>query len=173
MPVPKSWIIFFLLVVALVVGILVTQPEEGVQTESVSETTIDDTRGTTFSTMLEKGGNAIYVEDQLSGISAVRVGFVVLAAPGFVVVFNDQDGVPGEPIGHSDWLEDGGEHLIVPLTETLQEDEVYYAMLYLDDGDRVFDAQMDTQAADSEDSVILMSFLSSKDAAPESEAVSP
>lgn len=173
MPVPKSWVIFFLIVVAIVVAILVTQPEGDVQTESVSGTTIDDTRGTTFSTMLEQGGNAIYVEDQLSEVSSVRVGFVVLAAPGFVVIFNNENGVPGTPIGNSQWLSTGGEHLIVPLAEPLIDGEVYYAMLFFDDGDRAFDSQKDTQARDSEESVVIMSFLSSKDAEPETEAVLP
>ncbi len=173
MPVPKLWIFFFLGIVGLVIGILVTQPGVSDQTVSQQSISVDDTPGTTFSSMLEKGGNAIYVEDQLSGISSVRVGFVVLAAPGFVVIFSDQDGVPGQAIGHSDWLEDGGEHLIVPLYETLQEDEVYYAVLFLDDGDGEFDEQEDTQAIDSEDSVVLMSLLARKDAVPESEAILP
>ncbi|MFA4845934.1 MAG: hypothetical protein WC654_05225 [Patescibacteria group bacterium] len=173
MPVPKLWIFFFVAVTVIILAIFVSQPDASVQTGVLEESTIEDTRGTTFTTMLEKGGNAIYVEDQLSETLSVRVGFVVLSAPGFVVIFNDAGGVPGVPIGMSDFLTEGGEHLAVPLEESLQEGQIYYAMLYLDDGNGEFSADTDTQAADSEDSVVLMSFLASHDADPESEAVSP
>ena len=173
MPVPKLWIFFFAAVMVIVLAIFVSQPSAPLQTMVPVESVVDDTRGTTFATMLDKGGNAIYVEDQLSEVTAVRVGFVVLAAPGFVVIFDDKDGVPGSIIGSSELLADGGEHLIVELDEALKDGSVYYAMLYLDNGDGVFDPNTDTQATDSEDSVVLMSFFASKDAAPESEAVSP
>lgn len=172
MPVPKSWIFFFLVVVAIVVAIVVTGPEGPTQTESFLPT-IDDTARTTFSTMLEKGGNAIYVEDQLAESLSVQVGFVILSTPGYVVIYDDESGVPGSVIGSSGLLQDGGEHLVVAVDDPLVNKQVYYAMLYYDDGDGLFDPAKDTQATDSEDSVILMSFLTRSDAAPESEAVSP
>lgn len=173
MPVPKSWIFFFLAVVGLVMAILVTEPQAPVQTESSQASSIDDTPGTTFSSMLEKGGNAIYVEDQTAGVFSVQVGFVVLSAPGYVVIWDNADGVPGSIIGRSELLQDGGEHLVVTLDTALHDKQVYYAMLYHDDGDGEFDAGQDSQATDSEDSVILMSFLAREDAVPESQAVSP
>ncbi|MBI4437673.1 hypothetical protein HY631_01845 [Candidatus Uhrbacteria bacterium] len=172
MPIPKSWTFFFLAVLALVVAILVTRPD-GPAPEDAGEQALEETRGTTFTGMLEQGGNAVYVEDQLSGTLAVRVGFVVLSAPGFVVIFNDAGGVPGTAIGASNLLAQGGEHLVVPLEGVLQESQIYYAMLYHDNGDGKFDAQTDAQAADSQDSVVLMSFSATEEAAPESEAVLP
>jgi hypothetical protein len=172
MPIPKSWILFFLAVIAIVVAILLTQPEEPVTSPS-PDPTEDVTRGSTFSEMLERGGNAIYVEDQLTDSSTVQVGFVVLSAPGFVVIYDDADGVPDSVIGFSGRLAEGGEHVVVSVDAPLEHDRVYYAMLYHDDGDGAFQEETDSQATDSEDSVILMSFSARKEATPESGAVSP
>ncbi len=173
MPVPKSWIFFFVAVVLIIFGIYFTQPEAPSQTPTVEESTAEQTRGTTFQGMLGRGGDAIYVEDQMVGTLMVQVGFVVLSVPGFVVIYDDAAGVPGSVIGSSELLQDGGEHLVVNVDDSLVDEQVYYAMLYHDDGDGVFDVERDAQATDFEDSVVLMSFLASENAQPESEAVSP
>lgn len=173
MPVPKSWIIFFLAILVIILAIVVTGPDAPTQSESSISSTVDDTAATTFSAMLEKGGNAIYVEDQLAESLLVQVGFVILSTPGYVVIYDDASGTPGSVIGSSDLLQDGGEHLVVTVDDPLMDKQVYYAMLYHDDGDGVFDVNKDTQATDSEDSVVLMSFLAQEDASPEAEAISP
>jgi len=59
------------------------------------------------------------------------------------------------------------------IVEALVEDHVYYAMLYHDDGDGRFREDADTQAADSEQSVVLMTFLATPEAQPELGPVEP
>ncbi len=170
--IPKLWIFFFLIVVILVAAIFVTGPTPAVPVSEES-TEPEPTRYATFEGMLDLGGNAVYVENQMSGSSSVLVGFVVLSAPGYVVIYNDDSGVPGSVIGESTLLQTGGEHLTVSLDEPLVEDQVYYAMLYQDDGDEQFREDADTQAVDSEQSVILMTFLATSEAQPESGPVEP
>lgn len=170
--VPKLWIFFSVLVVVLVVAIAATGPSapEGNETQTQAP---DATRSATFEGMLDLGGNAIYVDNQPTGATSVLVGFAVLSAPGFVVVYDDNGGVPGVVIGESSLLESGGEHLVVPVDEPLIQNQVYYAMLYHDDGDGRFRADEDAQAVDSEQSVVLMSFLASAESKPESGPVLP
>ncbi|TAL49683.1 hypothetical protein EPN81_05055 [Patescibacteria group bacterium] len=170
--VPKLWIFFFLIIVILVVAIFVSgppAPSSGSNESSVPE----PTRYATFEEMLDLGGNAIYVENQKSGSTSVLVGFVVLSAPGYVVIYNDNSGVPGSVIGESVLFQTGGEHLTISLNEPLVENQVYYAMLYHDDGDGRFRADTDVQVVDSEQSVVLMTFLASLEAEPEPGPIEP
>ncbi|MBI4257264.1 hypothetical protein HY626_04385 [Candidatus Uhrbacteria bacterium] len=170
--VPKLWILFFFIVVILVATIFVSEPSappSAPQESSVPE----PTRYTKFEGMLDLGGNAIYVENQKSGSSSVLVGFVVLSVPGYIVIYNDDGGVPGSVVGESVLLQTGGEHLTVSLGEPLVENKVYYAMLYQDDGDGQFREDTDTQAVDSEQSVILMTFLATPEAQPEPGSIEP
>lgn len=170
--IPKLWIFFFVIVVVLVVAIATTGPTTPEVTETQTQAP-EPTRSATFEGMLDLGGNAIYVDNQPTGATSVLVGFAVLSAPGFIVVYDDNGGVPGIVIGESSVLESGGEHLTVQLDEPLAEDQVYYAMLYHDDGDGRFREDADTQATDSQQSVILMSFLASDESEPESGSVNP
>ncbi len=174
--VPKLWIFFFLLVGGLIVGFALSSPVVEEQEEIVDfqeNVEMGGVRAQTFGAMLDGGGNAIYLENQSSGTTGVQVGFAVLARPGFVVIFDDDDGVPGEVIGTSNLLQSGGEHLTVALQTFLIDGAVYYAVLYHDNGDLVFDENTDTQALDSTDSVVLMTFLSTYDAQPEVGAITP
>lgn len=168
----KLWIFFFGIVASLVVVIITTGPSS----PEVSETQIqapEPTRYATYEEMLERGDDAIYVENQQSDQSRVQIGFVVLSKPGFIVVYGDDGGVPGSIIGESDLLESGGEHLTVLVDEVLSENQVYYAMLYHDDGDGRFWADEDVQVVDSEQTVVLMSFLVGFESKPESGSVLP
>lgn len=156
----------------LIAAILATGPDSPTSTATQTDAP-DPTRTATFEGMLALGGNAIYVENQTAGSTFVLVGFAVLSQPGFVVIYSDNGGVPGSVIGESFLLPSGGEHLIVPLDEPLVDGQVYYAMLYHDDGDGRFREDADTQATDSQQSVILMSFLASAESEPESGPVLP
>lgn len=163
---------FFVVILILVVAILATGPDSPTSSQTQTDAP-DPTRAATFEGMLALGGNAIYVDNQTTGSMSVLVGFAVLSQPGFIVVYDDNGGVPGTVIGESSLLESGGEHLIVPIDEPLVEDQVYYAMLYHDDGDGRFRTEADTQAVDSEQSVILMNFIATAQAQPESGPVVP
>lgn len=170
--IPKRWIFFFLAVVGLIVAIIATSPSPQTPIAVQSEAP-EPTRYATYEGMLDLGGNAIYLENQPSGQSIVLVGFSVLSQPGFVVVYDDAGGVPGTVVGVSGLLESGGEHLVVSLGEPLADGQVYYAILYHDDGDGRFNEQKDAQAVDSQQSVVLMSFLASVEADPETGPVVP
>lgn len=169
--VPKSWVFLFLAVTAVLIGIYFTTPTptEPDASESLPETS----RTTTFEEMLEHGENAIYLEDQTAGQTEVVVGYVVLSSPGYVVIYGDEEGVPGEEIGSSALLEEGGEHISLRVDDVLVDGDVYYAMLWHDDGDGLFRDSRDTQVNDSADSVILMTFEASANTEPESGAVMP
>jgi hypothetical protein len=130
-------------------------------------------RQQTFDQMLQVGSDAIYVEDQTSGATAITVGFAVMKDPGFIVVFNDDGGVPGRLIGSSDLLLAGGEHVPVALNEPLENGKVYYAALYRDDGDGKLDVTKDRQATDADNNVALMTFAAKETAEPEDSPVLP
>lgn len=131
-------------------------------------------RQQTFQEMMLVGTDAVYVDDQPSGAMEVLVGFAVMKDAGFVVVHADDDGVPGAAIGTSALLPaGGGEHVTVTLQEALEDGEIYYAVLYRDDGDGGFDATEDRQVTDASNNVILMTFAASTDAEPEFGPISP
>jgi hypothetical protein len=133
-----------------------------------------DPRQRTFDRMRAGGGGAVYAEDQPAGATEALVGFAVTEAAGFVAVYDDADGVPGEVIGVSGLLPaGGGEHVVVPLTRPFVEGEVYYAMLRRDDGDGSFEPDEDSPAVDSSDAVAVMSFVARATATPEDGPVEP
>jgi hypothetical protein len=173
--VPKLWILFFLLIVFLVIGLFATAPKvsDSLDDQSAEMETTDDTitRSQTFEQMLALGEDAVYLENQQSGEREVIVGYAVLSEPGFVVIYNDNDGIPGDAIGDSGWMEEGGEHVSVRLEEPLEEKGVYYAVLFNDDGDGEFTEVHDTQVVDSEGSVVLMTFEALEGANPETEPI--
>lgn len=172
--VPKSWILIFLAVIVLIIGIIVTGPtQDDNSADTTAEKPLEATRATTFNNMLAVGDDAIYLENQPAGVEEVQVGYVKLSRPGYVIIAADDDGVPGKRIGTSVPLEGETEHFTVSLTETLEHDAVYYAVVHHDNGDGVFDVSTDPAANDSLDSVVLMTFLALEGAAPETGAVMP
>lgn len=171
--VPKSWIFVFLAVMAAIIGLMFTsEPAEPVLEEEQEEV-MEATRSSTFNNMLAMGDDAIYVENQPAGTGEVTIGYIVLSQPGYVIIAADDEGVPGKRIGTSRWMNDGGEHVTVELTELLAHDQVYYAVVHHDNGDEVFNVATDPAATDSEDSVVLMTFLALNGAEPESKPVMP
>lgn len=122
-------------------------------------------RQQTFEQMLLVGDNAIFVDDQPSGVTEAFVGFAILKDGGFVEVYADDGGHPGLPIGRSELLPEGGaEHFSVTLQQSLVDREVYYAMLIKKDG---------TPVTDVNGNVILMSFVAREGAVPETGIVLP
>lgn len=175
--VPKLWIFFFFLVVFLVIGLVFTTPNRSFLEEAKdgdSEVVLDESvRSKTFESMLETGQDAVYIENQNSSQREITVGYVVLSHPGYVVIYNDNGGIPGNVIGDSGLLQEGGEHIAIRLDEALVEQGVYYAVLYHDDGDNEFYEVHDPQVIDSQGSVILMTFEALETANPEIGIVQP
>jgi len=171
--IPKLWIFVFLSVGILITVILLTDQKPQNPSEIQENAPLEEERSLTFEGMLDRGGNAIYLENQKTGSTTVTVGFVVLSSPGYVAIYDDQEGVPRAVIGASGLLDTGGEHFVIPLQKTLEDGQVYYAVIYADDGNGRFREGEDAQAVDQEDSVVLMSFIATSDADPESEAILP
>jgi hypothetical protein len=166
--VPKIWIFFFFAVIAVLIGIYMTAPElpQNGLGES-SEALVQSARTQTFENMLALGEDAIYTENQTAESLSVAVGYVILSQPGFVAVYADDQGVPGEVIGVSQLLENGAEHLEITLKNPLSVDEIYYAIIHHDNNDAEFSAISDISATDSEDSVVLMTFTALENRYPE------
>lgn len=171
---PLAWVIVFLLICATIVAIMVSGPSQpsGESVEPLIESD-DAPRVETLNDMMENGENAVFVEDQESGAEDVIVGLAVLQEPGFVVIHKDDDGIPGDVIGYSMWILDGAEHFFIGVEEPLEEDEIYYAMLYTDNGDQEWNVQTDLPVTGADGAVTVMTFSARVGAAPESGVVIP
>lgn len=113
-----------------------------------------------YEQMIEQGENALLIENQQNDTSDVTVREVTLSVPGYVVLFDDDQGVPGSIIGYSLLLQSGvHEDVQISLETFLQKEMVYYAILYHDDGDNTFSQDKDTQVIDSTQSIVLMNFV--------------
>ena len=157
--IPLSWIFVFIGIVIVVIGIMVTSPsvplsDPSSQEEIATEQEVLRLQG--YQEMLVASGSAVYVIDQISGSSEVFVSEVIMAAPGYVAIFSDDDGVPGNQIGISDLLENEEHQLIITVDEVLSEG-IYYAVVYQDDGDHVFTGS-DSPLANDQGVVVMMSF---------------
>jgi hypothetical protein len=168
---PKSWIFLFLAVIGLLIGLYVTspQPSEKIPVEQLPETS----RAITFDDMLSNGNDAIYIENQTAEQTQVVIGYVVLSRPGYVVIYDDHGGIPGEKIGVSEHMEEGGEHMFMRVDEPFVDGEIYYAMLWHDNGDGIYRESTDMQVVDSTDSVVLMTFEAIAGVEPEIEPIHP
>jgi hypothetical protein len=90
--------------------------------------------------------NAIVVSDQKPAdrLIMTKIFFDRSGPGGYVVVHKDANGVPGDSIGTSIYLEPGEyDNVAIDLTATVTNGETLYAMLHNDDGDALFDAQKD------------------------------
>jgi len=105
------------------------------------------------------GNNAIYVSDAKPATN-VRVGFVILAGGGYVVVHQDSEGKPGAIIGNSDALPQGeSRDFEITLSRESIDGETLYAMLHSENGDGAFNPAEDTPIKDDRGNIVLMNFL--------------
>jgi len=111
-------------------------PEEGAVTETTNTDTVSDMR-------VEE--NAVVTPEQRPG-TAVTVAQVYLAAPGYVVIHEDNNGEAGAILGASALLQAGeNNNVSVTLSRTSKDGEKLWAMLHSEkDGDTTFNAQTDT-----------------------------
>ena len=171
--VPLSWIVFLVLVAVIVAAILLTSPAGPATAPSSPEDVEATPREGTYQNMLRTGPNAIFVDTQLVGTNEVIVGVVAMAEPGFIVIHADDGGKPGEIIGVSDPIIEGGENVRVSIDADLEAGAVYYAMLHADaNGNGAFDGEAERPVTDLEGNVILMSFEATTDANPGNSQIS-
>ena len=96
------------------------------------------------------GKNAIYVAEQVPS-QIVSVTVVRLEKPGFVVIHEDANAVPGKILGASNLLMAGEtkDSPQIALSRPTVDGETIYAMLHFDDGNGVFDAAKDRPVLDA------------------------
>ena len=111
------------------------------------------------------GNSAIYTADQGMGNSVV-VTMVVMEVDGFVVVHEDNNGVPGDIIGADPAKAGESKNLIVTLSRYTNEGEVFHAMLHSDNGDGRFNAADDPPIRENLGAPIMMSFTIDSNAQP-------
>ena len=124
-------------------------------TTSTSGTNTTGTGSTTTGTpsTVTVGGEAISVQDQPAG-SYVMVASVTLSQDGWVAV---RDG-NGRTLG-AGWFAAGAHEAVqVPLLRNTEAGETYQALIYADNGDKVFDLKSDTLVMNADGSVAGASF---------------
>ena len=165
---PKTWIFFFIIVVILIIASFLQSANKSDVKTAPSPTVLGSnlpaSREANANAMLNNGDNTIFVTDQSSGLSELSVSYAVLSEPGFVLVRDDDHGMPGKIIGTSALLQNGRvENIDISLTDSLKADRVYYAELAQDDGDQTFQEAKDLLVSDQNKSIVLMSFQTSTD----------
>lgn len=107
--------------------------------------------------------NAIVVLEQRL-TDEVSVNAINMEKPGFVIIYRDADGKPGAIIGVSKWFP-AGQYAdeSIGLTESMIDGVNYYAGLFADDGNGIFDPEED-RPVENFAGEIMATFSASKDA---------
>ena len=155
-----SIILLGAIVIAAAVFIISSRPANGPKTSEQVTSKVPGSQNvdTSAGQMVLVGGSAIYVADQKPGNSVV-VSTVVFGEPGFIMIHKSVDGAPGEIIGTGDYVESGGDMLIVEVDSPMVDGEKYFAMLHKDDGDKVYKSPaIDPPITDSLGNIVMMEF---------------
>lgn len=119
------------------------------------------------------GKNAIYMAEQAPS-KMISVAVAHFEKPGFVVIHEEASGELGKILGVSALVTAGETNsLRVTLSRPAIDEETFYAMLHLDDGDEVFDATKDKPALDLITSEPVMTIVTISQDAVEPGAVNP
>lgn len=94
--------------------------------------------------------------DQTAGIE-VKLDYVLIHKPGFVVIHEDKDGQPGGFVAAGSLLNVGEMREAFVKTKT-QAGKTYWAVLHSDNGDRNFDAKNDLPIRDSNGATVMAKF---------------
>jgi hypothetical protein len=164
--VPLSWWLVFIAVAVLVASIILSNPStpanapqsEAELEQPQSQAPLPKSRREAFEEMLANGNAGVLVQDQ-SADTDIRIDKVVLPQEGFVAIHADAGGVPGAVVATSGVLSSGEQTVTITSDKALNSGGVYYAVVYVDDGDGVFQTPQDTALTDEQGSVVSMSFL--------------
>lgn len=159
----KTILIFVIVIIAVVIGAMFLSPRE------IRESGPDgDSAG------LIIGENGIYVAEQVPSKN-VSVTVVRFDKSGFVVIHEHAKGAPGKILGASSLLIAGEtkDSFQIPLSRSTMDGEIVYAMLHLDDGDRLFDATKDKPVLDRIGGEPVMTIVTISKDATEPSAVNP
>ncbi len=115
---------------------------------------VESTDTTTLDTSSDS--NRVVVLDQFPG-NIVYISSVQLSKPGFVVIKSDKNGVAGDVLG-SQYFDKGINPGKITLSKSTVDGGMYYAQLFLDDGDKKFDSTKDLPVNDSSGNAIMKLF---------------
>jgi len=149
--IPLLWIVWLGIIAIAVIGILLSQPSAPIS--DPSKEAIDETqwqlREDHYASLVAETGAGVLIADQVTG-KEVTVTSATMPASGFLVIFGDDDGAPGERIGSLKLEKGVHENVLVPLSQEVQSGEVCYAVVtqenidqkesLYDTGDPILDA---------------------------------
>lgn len=125
-------------------------------TGDTSATNATEGDGNVPATVSVPGNNAVAVNDQPAGMK-VDVTMATLTKPGWVVVAEDNNGMPGKILGAHRY--DPGIYLAeVDLLRGTEAGKTYHVVLRLDDGDKVFDQTKDLPIMGEDGKVVETTF---------------
>ena len=150
-----KWVVGIIVLIAIIVfAYMIWGPSK---TEIVPDNTLN-----TVPTNDERiFSQRIVVTDQFPG-NIVYVSSAELADAGFVAIYSDNAGQPGTLLG-SQYFEKGINPGKITLTQPTVDGRTYYAVLYKDNGDRVFNSSTDTIIKDVQGREIIKAFKASSD----------
>lgn len=89
------------------------------------------------------GSSLSVVDPDADHLSEIQID-AVIKTPGFITFHQAIGQAPGEVVGKSDYLEPGEyKNLIIKLAQPLEIDNQYFALMFKDDGDKVYRAGVD------------------------------
>ncbi len=81
--------------------------------------------------------------------NTILIDFALLSQPGYIAIFSEEMGLLGELVGVTSLLYVGqSEQISIPLSIVTEPDQTYIGVLYYDDGDGVFNKELDIMATD-------------------------
>lgn len=127
-------------------------------TDTTNDTSSDTTDTTTDDTTpLLVGPSAIDLNNQQPG-QTVEVKTLLMEEPGFVVIHESQNGIPGKIIGESSLLDKDDTETTITLDRTTVDGEGLIAMLHKDNGNGTFDENEDMPVKDNQGEDVMMEF---------------
>lgn len=103
------------------------------------------------------GGDSITVLDQAAG-NAVRVENIEFENAGWVAVHEDRNGGLGNILGAA-WFPRGTSSGTVELLRDTLPGQAYYAVLYTDNGNKVFETGVDAQIVTASGNPVMSTFI--------------
>ncbi|MES2470658.1 MAG: hypothetical protein V4526_00260 [Patescibacteria group bacterium] len=143
---PWQWIVGVIVIIAIIIFIIVTWGKN--KTQDVTPNTANN-GSQIFS-------QRIVIADQFPG-NIVYLTSVEAAEPSFVAIYADNGGQPGALLG-STAFSSGINPGKVNLTQSTLDGRTYYAVLYKDNGDQVFNPSTDTVVKDAQGNDVIKSF---------------
>lgn len=131
------WVVGIIIIVAL--GVWMLMRSRAVQNPAVNQQ------------------NSITVSDQATNSVSVNIDSATLAVPGFIVIHEDVNGIPGATVGTGKLLA-AGAYVNESVIMTTGPGKYYWAMLHGDDGNGLFDITRDSAVKDVAGQIVMQRF---------------